>query len=332
MNSKLSISVAIGTYNRAAMVKQAVEAALEQTRKPDEVIVSDDASPDCTVETLEALLPRHPELKVINQPVNQGVNNWNQAVNATSGDLIAWCSDDDRFLPQHLEASERYLREHPEIGMVHSSFIDAIEVSDGQVLTSPRQLRSLKPIDLDRRNLLSYMIRFYDWPFHPSTIVMRRAVWERVGGFDLSYALSDTDWFVRVAEQFRIALLPRHGVTNRRHPGNWSNKVGSAKMQGEIFEIVDRSIERMMPQSSMTKTLFRWIWRTNVRLRLLLTVRARVRSGHQQAASSAWQAITRYTGNKFPLWFEELGLRTIRHLTARRQAIFKDARQSVSPL
>ncbi len=53
-------------------------------------------------------------------------------MNATRGDLIAWCSDDDRFLPGHLEASVGFLKAHPEIGMVHSSFVDAWETPAGR--------------------------------------------------------------------------------------------------------------------------------------------------------------------------------------------------------
>jgi succinoglycan biosynthesis protein ExoO len=44
----LTISVAIATYNRAAMVPAAIRAALEQSRPPIEVVVADDASTDST--------------------------------------------------------------------------------------------------------------------------------------------------------------------------------------------------------------------------------------------------------------------------------------------
>ncbi len=54
----MKISVAIATYNRRAMVRESVEAALEQTLLPDEIVVSDDASTDGTAAMLEQLATR----------------------------------------------------------------------------------------------------------------------------------------------------------------------------------------------------------------------------------------------------------------------------------
>ena len=42
----MKLSVAMATYNRAPMVREAIEAALAQSLLPDEIVVSDDASPD----------------------------------------------------------------------------------------------------------------------------------------------------------------------------------------------------------------------------------------------------------------------------------------------
>ena len=260
------VSVAIATYARAAMVREAIEAALGQTRPPQEIVVSDDASPDQTLAVLEQLVRSHPSVQIVRQARNTGgVPNWNAALNQTSGEYLAWCSDDDRYLPDHLEASLKYLEAHPDVGLVHSGFVDAVETGS---LTErvARPHRFPEPYRVGRDNLISYMIRCYDWPFHPSTIVMRRKVWVETGSFDPSYALADTDWFVRAAERFSVVLLPRHGVVNRRHPGNWSNRVGSAGMQHEIFAIVEGSIQRLWSRNLMARAWARALWRANVRL------------------------------------------------------------------
>jgi glycosyltransferase involved in cell wall biosynthesis len=329
----LSISVAIATYNRAAMLRQAVEAALGQSRAPVEVVVADDASTDDTGQTLEALCKSDARVRVIRQAVNSGgVDNWNLAMANTRGDLIAWCSDDDRFLAGHVEASAAYLESHPDIGVVHSSFVDSWETPSGSGQEA-RLLRCAEPLVVDRRNLWGYLIRYYDWPFHPSTLVMRRCVWEQTGPFDSSYALADTDWFVRAVEQFPIALLPRYGALNRRHPGNWSNRVGSARMQGEIFEIVERALVQRWPSGGVGRVWWRALWRANVRLRLMLPVRARIRSGHGDAAIAAWETLTRHTGTRTLGWLTRPGGAGIGACAARHTAgVLMAARQGVSPL
>jgi len=183
-----------------------------------------------------------------------------------------------------------------------------------------------------RRNLLRYMTRYYDWPFHPSTLVMRREVWDRTGPFDPKYALADTDWFVRALEQFRVALLPRYGVLNRRHAGNWSNRVGSARMQAEIFEIVERAMLRRWPRGGPRRMCWRAVWRANVRARLLLTVRARMRSGHANAAGAAWSTLTHATGTRALGWMDSPGQWLIHQSAARHEEGLLEARENVSPL
>ena len=112
----MRISVAIATYNRAAMVREAVEAALAQSHAPYEIVVADDASTDETCQVLARLAAGDRRVRVIRQTANSGgVENWNAAMNVTRGDLLAWCSDDDRFWPGHLEASFKYLKAHPEV-------------------------------------------------------------------------------------------------------------------------------------------------------------------------------------------------------------------------
>jgi glycosyltransferase involved in cell wall biosynthesis len=315
------------------MLREAIDGALAQSRAPDEIVVADDASTDDTPQVLGRLAAADARVRVIRQAANSGgAGNWNAAMNATRGDLIAWCSDDDRFLPGHLEASLRYLAAHPEVAMVHSGFVDAWETPAGRAEDS-RLLRSLQPLRLDRRNLFRYLTRYFDWPFHPSTLVMRRLVWERTGPFDSTYALADTDWFVRAAERFTIALLPRYGVLNRRHAGNWSNRVGSARMQAEIFEIVERALIRRWPGGGPRRVAWRALWRANVRLRLLLTVRARIASGHGDAACAAWEMLMQSTGTRAPAWVDEPGQRWIRGRAAMQGSSLEEgARESVIPL
>lgn len=314
------------------MVPEAIAAALLQSRAPAEIVVADDASTDGTQPVLDDWSRSDGRVRVIRQPVNSGgVANWNAAMSAASGDFIAWCSDDDRFLPDHLKASMEYLETHPKIGMVHSSFVEVWETPLGAVIEA-RRLRSGRPLVIDRRNLFRYMARYCDSPFHPSTLVMRREVWDRTGPFDPQYALADADWFVRAVERFPVALLPRYGVLNRRHAGNWSNRLGSARMQAEIFEIVERAMRRRWPRGGPGRVCWRALWRANFRARLVLTTLARTRSGHGNAAGAAWSMLTHAAGTRALAWLDGPGQRWIRQRAARHEADLPEARQSVSPL
>jgi len=328
----VSVSVVIATYNRARMVREAIQSVLAQSRPPDEIVVIDDASSDSPAEELNYLATLYPKLRVYRRASNSGgVVIWNEAVAKARGKFIAFCTDDDRFLPGHIEASLAYLERHPEIGLVHSGFVDAIETG-GNIAFEPRPFRSQVPLETNREGLVSYMTRYYDWPFHPSTLVIRRELWERTGGFDPRYALADTDWFVRAVEIAPAAMLPSHGVYNRRHSGNWSNRLGSARMQREIFEIVESLIERRYVRQSIRRAAWRAIWRANVRLHLGLTMIARLRTGHAEAACAAWHGLLQNTGRRSPPWIERAGMNLLRRLYAARQSNGLNSSESVIPL
>ena len=123
------------------MVRQAIQAALAQTRPPDEIVVADDASTDPTWAELTELAGRDSRVRVFQRERNSGgVGNWNFAIGQTRGEYIAWCSDDDSFLSGHLKASVEYLEAHPEVGLVHAGFVDVIDV-DGAAHNVVRPLR-----------------------------------------------------------------------------------------------------------------------------------------------------------------------------------------------
>ena len=322
----------MATFNRADMVRQAIAAALSQSLLPDEIVVADDASTDSTWDVLNHLASAEPRVRIFRRERNSGgVENWNFAIGQTSGDYIAWCSDDDRFTTDHLAVSVEYLETHPEVGLVHSGFIDLVE-TPGESQTLARPLRFAQARILTQTSLLGYLTRYYDWPFHPSTLVFRRAVWERVGPFDPAYALADTDWFVRAVERYPAAMLAHYGVYNRRHSGNWSNRLGSTRMQREIFEMVEGAIDRRWPKPAAQRRIWKAAWRANVRMRLLLTLRMRLKSGHSEAACALWNMLTRGTGRKLPESVGRAGRWLIRWWCGGREPEFENARQSVSPL
>lgn len=238
-NGSPSISVVCATYNRSKMVRETVLAAWNQTLCPDEIVVSDDCSPDNTIEVLQELQNEVPILKIVSTLKNSGgVPNWNNVINASVGELIAWCSDDDQFKINHIEKAVKFLIDNPEVDLVHSGFEEIKEFTDGSTENSQTTLKATYPIHVTRANLVEYMTKHYNWPFHPSTLVFRRKLWCKTGEFNPSYELADTDWFIRAARDHHLVYLPYMGVVNRRHyteAGNWSVSVGSVNMQKEFY-------------------------------------------------------------------------------------------------
>lgn len=96
------VTIAIPTYNRVRYVKRAVQSALNQTYKNVEIIVSDNASPDNTVEEVGKF--KDERLVIIKQVKNLGLaGNFNTCLNKATGEYFILLSDDDYLEPTAIE-------------------------------------------------------------------------------------------------------------------------------------------------------------------------------------------------------------------------------------
>lgn len=103
-----------------------VASILAQTRPVDEIVVSDDASGDGTVEIVEALVAEAgddaPALTVLrNDPPLGVVGNFAQAIHAATGDLIALSDQDDRWVPEKIAHLVAVFEARPQLTLVHTN-------------------------------------------------------------------------------------------------------------------------------------------------------------------------------------------------------------------
>jgi cellulose synthase/poly-beta-1,6-N-acetylglucosamine synthase-like glycosyltransferase len=111
------VTIAIPTFNRAALLKECVAAALAQTYQNFEILVSDNASPDETSEVLRGFADER--LRVIRQPSNIGLMpNWNACVAAARGEYLVLVCDDDQIDPWLLERCVAILAGRPQVPIV----------------------------------------------------------------------------------------------------------------------------------------------------------------------------------------------------------------------
>ena len=98
-----SISVVIPTHNRRAHVLLAIESALHQAREAIEVIVVADGCTDETADAIKGLDEERIVLLDLPKAPGFGWENRNEALHRARGEVIAYLSDDDLWLPDHLQ-------------------------------------------------------------------------------------------------------------------------------------------------------------------------------------------------------------------------------------
>lgn len=120
-----SVSVALCTRNSSRFIIDQIESILDQTSPPAELVVSDDASTDQTVDIVENLMAQrgaHVSLIVLRNPVAIGVTaNFEQAAMACTSDLIALSDHDDVWHPQRIEGDLERFEADPTLLLLHSN-------------------------------------------------------------------------------------------------------------------------------------------------------------------------------------------------------------------
>lgn len=118
----MRITVAMATHRGERFLERQLASIEEQTRRPDALVVSDDASDDRTVDILrrfaaEAGFPVH----VLANADRLGVSgNYERAIVACDGDLVVLADQDDVWLPHKLATLERTFEASPETGYAFS--------------------------------------------------------------------------------------------------------------------------------------------------------------------------------------------------------------------
>ena len=118
-NNNPLVTVAIVTYNSAKYIEDALESVKNQTYKNIELIISDDASEDNTVEICRNWISKHKAnfyaVKIITVEKNTGIPaNFNRALNSASGEWIKFVAGDDIIYPDCIKDNIEFVKKNPE--------------------------------------------------------------------------------------------------------------------------------------------------------------------------------------------------------------------------
>jgi glycosyltransferase involved in cell wall biosynthesis len=194
--------VIIPTFNRAAFVREAIASVLAQDYTPLEVIVVDDGSQDET----PAVVRDCGGMITYIQQTHAGVSAArNRGVAASHGALIAFLDSDDLWLPQKVTAQVTLFNQQPQAQVCYT---DEIWIRRG-VRVNPRLIHAKPAGWIFLPSLPRCLIS-------PSSIMLRRSLWERLGGFDEALpACEDYDLWLRLTAMVPVALLPERLIVKR---------------------------------------------------------------------------------------------------------------------
>ena len=188
------ISVIIPTYNRAALLSRAIDSVLSQSVKVDEIIVVDDGSTDDTQRVLATYHDRVESIMIENSGVSHARN---VGIKAAKGAWITLLDSDDVWHPQKIELQKAYHDSHPTIMISHT---------EEKWIRNDQEIRQKtthkKPSGWCFEENLSFC------KIAPSTIMIAREVFDKVGYFDESLTVcEDYDLWLRILRVYELGLV-----------------------------------------------------------------------------------------------------------------------------
>jgi glycosyltransferase involved in cell wall biosynthesis len=213
------VSVILPVYNGEAFIGNTLESALRQTYRNLEVIVIDDGSTDRTLPIIEARAARDARVKIIRQ-TNAGVARArNRGLQAARGEFVAPLDADDLWDPAKIEQQvARMFEAGEETGLVYCWWV-WIDGKGVVVDRSPRWRFEGAALG---------MLLQVNYTGNASVPLYRRACLEQSGGYDEKLGQQNgrgcEDWDValKVAQRYRVAVVPALLVGYRRRPDSMS--------------------------------------------------------------------------------------------------------------
>ena len=116
------ISVGMPVYNGGRYLGRALDSVLAQSHQRVEILVSDNASSDETLQVANRYAAADRRISVIRQPVNRGGSrNFTEVLRRARGEYFVWLAHDDRWDPSFLESCLEKLEPDPSVVVCHSA-------------------------------------------------------------------------------------------------------------------------------------------------------------------------------------------------------------------
>ena len=197
------VSIVTPSYNMGRYLEEAIGSVLSQTYPRIEYFVMDGGSSD---ETPQILQRHQGKLRSFVSPDNGTADAINKAFRMTSGEICAWLSADDAYLPDAIDKAVAAFRD-PTVGVVYGEglWTDASGSVLGRYPTSPRAAA-----ELDKECRICQ-----------PAVFIRRSSLERVGYLNTSLTSAfDYDLWVRLAACTRFRYIGSDLATSRLHGKN----------------------------------------------------------------------------------------------------------------
>ncbi len=226
------VSICIPTYNGEKFLLEALESIRFQTYKNIEVVISDDASIDSTLDIVESFSKQTDIPIQVHNHKPQGIGeNWNNCVRNANGKYIKFLFQDDVLKSECIEKMVFLAEKNKKIGLVYckrSVLCDENNELHQQWINRYGILHeswhNMNIANEDIRSGKDYLkdLNLFMFPKNkigePTAVLLRKDCFKKAGYFntDLKQTL-DIEYWLRVMKYFKIGFIDEELISFRLH-------------------------------------------------------------------------------------------------------------------
>ena len=243
----MNISVVIPSYNRKDFLKRSIDSAINQTKKPLEIIVVDDGSTDGT----EAMIKSDYDFVKFIKQKNKGVSAArNIGIKVSIGEWICFLDSDDEWKKDKLEKQINAMKSNPGYKFFHSN---EIWIKNGLRIN---QKKKHKKYGGDIFDKCLDMCRI-----SPSSVMIDKTVFDEVGNFnEYLVVCEDYELWLRICDKYRVFFIDEPLIIKYGgHQGQLSYSIESIEnhrikaLEYLILENLNRKNKRHAIQMLLSK-------------------------------------------------------------------------------
>lgn len=209
------VSVVCISFNHAPYIEEALKSVFEQGYVNIQVIILDDGSSDESREIIKKVITDK-EITFISHESNLGyTKTFNQGLALAKGEFVIDFALDDVMLPDFITSGiDRFEQEPASTGIVYSNadYIDAASKVIGnhkEILLKKKLVNELPEGDIFEQVMRRYFIC-------TPTMIIRKGVFDRLGGYDETLVYEDFDFWVRSSRYWNYAYLDEVHMRKRK--------------------------------------------------------------------------------------------------------------------
>lgn len=237
-------SVMIPTYNCTKYLERTLKSVLEQASSPEmmQIEVVDNCSTQADPEALVKDIGQG-RVSFYRQPQNLGaLRNFNTCIERSRGNIVHILHSDDLIIPGFYQVLQAAFEQEPTIGAAfcHYAYIDEADRQQ-EIPPSERTTAGIYPNLIERIAVSSIT--------QAPAIVVRRSVYEEIGGFHLElFHAGDWEIYKRIAAFYPVWYEPQVLACYRRHNTSTTSKmVRSGANIAELRRAIDIS-QQYLPE------------------------------------------------------------------------------------